>query len=329
MLSDMMYNTRGKLPSRRQTTSCRWSPFETPKSPERRCLGHGMRISRPRSADRRQGSGRVPRAIMRKHPNRIVMLRGGRGGLSAVVRRHFRAWQQHSAQPGQNIQPESASLMSLTANEISDLNDLLVKLSLSEPMAGVVYDTVMDDDLDIQTQPLHDDGQPREAITALACPTPRIPTLDLSSPLLTLPDLDLTGTFESRPEVQNMLLRIMESADLKDETTTSKIVPSDSELEKAQKTEDDPTDKHGEVQTDEKSDETRLSTASEKSSLVVTNSDSSPSYRIILLILILMYYSREINKGFMVPDQALDILQHLELCRSRPLPNITPEPIEA
>lgn len=102
------------------------------------------------------------------------------------------------------------SLMSLTSSEISDLNDLLLKLSLSEPMAGVVYDTYMEDDLDIQTEPLHDDGQPRDAITALTCPTPRIPSLDLSSPLLNLPDLDLSGAFESRPEVQNMLLQMIE-----------------------------------------------------------------------------------------------------------------------
>lgn len=103
--------------------------------------------------------------------------------------------------------------MSLTPNEISDLNDLLIKLSLSEPMPGIVYDSIMyddDEELDIQTQPLHDDGQPREAITALTCPTPRIPGLTLSSPLLNLPDLDLDGRFESQPEVQNMLLQLIE-----------------------------------------------------------------------------------------------------------------------
>ncbi|KAM7215879.1 hypothetical protein V8F06_008735 [Rhypophila decipiens] len=325
MLNDMMYNTQGKFLSRRQT-SCRWSPFQTVKSPERRCLGHGMRISRPRSSERRQGSGRVPRAVMRKHPSRIVIVRGKGRAFSAIVRQHYQAWQEQSGRTEQSTPSHSQStspLMTLTANEISDLNDLLIKLSLSDPMSGVAYGSVMDEeDVDIQTEPLHDDGPPREAVTALTCPTPNIPSLTLSSPLMNLPDLNLNVGFESGPEVRNMLLHLMETRNIEHESALASIPPQDLGSKKI-------TEKPSEAESDEAvpndaGDEKQLAIVPEKASLGTPTNEASPSYRIILLILILMHYSREINNGIVVPDQALDIIQHLELCRSRPLPVITP-----
>ncbi|KAM7186139.1 hypothetical protein V8F33_011978 [Rhypophila sp. PSN 637] len=285
MLNDMMYNTQGKLLSRRQT-SCRWSPFHTVKSPERRCLGYGMRISRPRSSERRQGSGRVPRAVMRKHPSRIVIVRGKGRAFSAILRQHYQAWQEQSGRTEQSTPSHSQStspLMTLTANEISDLNDLLIKLSLSDPMLGVAYGSVMDEeDIDIQTEPLHDDGQPGEAVTALTSPTPKIPSLTLGSPLMDLPDLNLNVGFESRPEVQNMLLRIMETRNIESGSAPASIPPQDPGSEKM-------TEKPSEAESNkgasnDAGDEKQLAIVPEKAALGTPSNEASPSYRTILLL---------------------------------------------
>ncbi|KAK4211600.1 hypothetical protein QBC37DRAFT_402314 [Rhypophila decipiens] len=299
-----MYDTQGKLLSRRQTSSsCRWSPFQTIKSPERRCLGHGMRISRPRSSERRQGSGRVPRTVMRKHPSRIVIVRGKGRAFSAIVRQHYEAWQEQSGRTEQSTPNHSQStspLMTLTANEISDLNDLLIKLSLSDPMPGVAYGSVMDeDDIDIQTEPLHHDGQPREAATALTCPTPKIPSLTLSSPLMNLPDLNLDVGFESRPEVQNMLLQLMETRNIEHESAPASSPPQDLGSEKI-------TEKPSEAESDEAvpndaGDEKQLAIVPEKASIGTPSNEASPSYRIILLPMCRLHNSPDPNIDALLP----------------------------